>query len=67
MLGLRLESRVRFHLVQVRGDSFLAAGTARARAGNQEKASRLGSQVHSSGREIVKEAGGLEKGILERY
>lgn len=49
MLGLRLESRVRFHLVQVRGDSFLAAGTARARAGNQEKASRLGSQVHSSG------------------
>lgn len=49
MLGLRLESRVRFHLVQVRGDSFLAAGTARARAGNQEKASRLGSQVYSSG------------------
>lgn len=48
MLGLRLESRVRFHSVQVRGDSFLAAGTASARAGDQEKASHLGSQVHRS-------------------
>lgn len=47
-LGLSLETRVRFHSVQVRRDSFQVSGTARAKAEKQEKASRLGSQVHSS-------------------
>lgn len=39
-LGLSLENRVRFRSVQVHKDSFRTAGTTRAKAEKQEKASR---------------------------
>lgn len=55
--------------MQVRGDSFPAAGTANAKVGEQEKANHLGRQVNSFGAcgGMVKEAGGLGKGTLERH
>lgn len=67
-LGWSLESRVRVHSVQVHKDSFLTVGTAHAKAEKQEKASRLGSQLHILGlAEEQEEAGVLGKGTLERH